>query len=349
MIKKFGKSYGNMWKFKNTLTEDNSALVKHNKKLYDLYNNQPERKFCKICNGTGHRYQFHSHGVLYFCCNQCGHINGMHEDTEEYCRKLYENDDGLFGSQYEDIDTDIYMERMETIYLPKAEFLKETLVSEGGVDVSALKFLDIGAGTGHFVYAMNKLGLDAHGIEVDVHQVRHSQKLLSKDVIQHCPSEKMVDWIRTTKVDVITCIYAFEHITNVTEIFEAIRDNPSIRWIYFSVPMFSFTSMLQCVEPDVYARILHAAHTHIYTEESIAWICEHYGWKPLGEWRFGADAADILRTVEVKLEMQGDQELARVCHERFTGMIDDLQYAMDKKGFCSEIHILVEKKKLEEN
>ena len=135
MIHKFSKSYANMWTFKENLTADNENLVKHNDRLYQIYKEQPERKFCKICHGTEKRWQFHSHGVTYFCCDTCGHINGSHEDTEEYCRMLYENDDGCFGNTYEDSEKARYLQRVETIYLPKVKFMKEVLTNSigGGV------------------------------------------------------------------------------------------------------------------------------------------------------------------------------------------------------------------------
>ncbi len=129
MIHKFSKSYANMWTFKENLTADNENLVKHNDRLYQIYKEQPERKFCKICHGTEKRWQFHSHGVTYFCCDTCGHINGSHEDTEEYCRMLYENDDGCFGNTYEDSEKARYLQRVETIYLPKVKFMKEVLTN----------------------------------------------------------------------------------------------------------------------------------------------------------------------------------------------------------------------------
>ena len=134
MIHKFSKSYANMWALKENLTTENENFIQKNKRLYAIYNEQPERKFCKICHGTNWRYQFHSHGVIYRCCATCGHINGSHEDTVEYCRMLYENEDAVFGGYYEDIDKEKYFSRMEIIYLPKAEFLKEVLTetAKGG-------------------------------------------------------------------------------------------------------------------------------------------------------------------------------------------------------------------------
>lgn len=345
MLQKFSKSYANMWAFKENLTLDNEKMAEHQNHLYEIYKQQPECKFCKICHGTKKRWQFHSHGVLYFCCDTCGHINGNYEDTEEYCRMLYENDDGCFGSTYEDAEKERYFQRVKTIYLPKAQFMKEAFAKGGGgIEISRLKFLDIGAGTGHFVLAMQQEGLNAWGIDVDIHQVRHAQNILSPGLLEHCPSENLLEYISSTSADVITCIYAFEHITNVVEIFDAIQRNSKIRWLYFSVPMFSLASVIDSINSnDIYARILHSAHTHIYSDESIKWICNKYNWKVLGDWRFGADAADLLRTIMITAESNGDKEFAKVCRDKFVEMMDDLQHVIDKNYFCSDIHILVEK------
>ena len=213
----------------------------------------------------------------------------------------------------------------------------------GGINYSALKFLDIGAGTGHFAFAMHNEGLNALGVEVDVHQVRYAQNILPEGLLVHCPSEKILNYIEKSDASVLTCIYAFEHITNVVEVFDAIQRNSNIRWIYFSVPMFSLASIIDTINPEIYARTLHAAHTHIYTEESISWLCKKYNWKPLGEWRFGADAADLLRNIMVTAENKGDEEFAKVCRDRFVPMMDNLQHVIDKNYFCSDIHILLEK------
>ena len=192
--------------------------------------------------------------------------------------------------------------------------------------------------------AMHEEGLDAIGVDVDVHQARHAQSIIPKHLLEHCPSEKLLDYIKTSSANVLTCIYAFEHIVNVVDVFDAIQQNPNIRWVYFSVPMFSLSSVLDSVMPEnVYARVLGAAHTHIYSDESINWICNKYSWNKIGVWKFGADAADILRNIMVVAESKGDTEFAKVCRDKFVPMIDDLQHVIDKNNFCSDIHILVEK------
>lgn len=38
MLKKYSKSYGNMWAFKDALTSDNNQLLQNQKRIMDLYN-----------------------------------------------------------------------------------------------------------------------------------------------------------------------------------------------------------------------------------------------------------------------------------------------------------------------
>lgn len=343
MITKYSKSYNNMWKFKDSLTSDNRKLLEVNNRITDVYNAQPVRRRCKICGADKHRYDFHARRTKYWCCDNCGHINGWYEDTEEFCKIMYESDDGIFGGYYEDTDIDYYMDRMRTIYAPKADFMIES-IEQSGENPAELKYADIGAGSGHFVTSLQEKNYNAIGIEVDKHQVRHVNNMLDREVLVHCKSEDVLTMIGETNVDVVTCIYGFEHIINVVDVFEAINRNPHIKWIYFSVPMLSVSSLLDSVNPDVYWRVLHAAHTHIYSTESIEWLCDNYKWEKKAEWVFGSDVADLLRNIMVKATENGDVEYATAIKDMFAPMIDDLQGVIDKHRMCSDIHLLVKKK-----
>ena len=195
IFKKYGKTYSNMWKFKDRLTLDNESRLLQNQNVLELYKKQPVRKFCKICGGEVHRWEFYSHGVKYYCCDKCGHINGEFMDTEEFTKALYESDVIGYGDDYRTPDRQEYMERVDTIYLPKAEFLRDTI---GGVDnPQNMKVVDIGAGAGHYVAAMQKQGFSAVGIEVDHHQVEFASRILPPGSMIFCPSADICEYIRT--------------------------------------------------------------------------------------------------------------------------------------------------------
>lgn len=213
-----------------------------------------------------------------------------------------------------------------------------------GTNDYGLKYVDVSAGSGQFVYSLIEKGYDAVGIEVDVHQVNHVNDLLQRTILLHRKSEDIVETIRDIDCDVMSCIYGFEHIVNVGDVLSAINDNSKVQWVYFAVPTLSVCSMLDSVNPDVYWRVLHAAHTHVYSNESVEWLCNQYDWEKVAEWRFGSDAADLLRNIMVKAEANGDIEYAEECKRQFIPLIDDLQLIIDKHKLCSDTHVLCRKR-----
>src|SRR5262245_8181593 len=92
-------------------------------------------------------------GIDYFICNTCGHLNGGHIDTDEFCRVIYVKDDGsAYAEDYRPIDQAAYQSRLWDIYIPKAEFLRDALSSDG-VSIDKLRAVDIGAGSGYMIAA----------------------------------------------------------------------------------------------------------------------------------------------------------------------------------------------------
>ena len=341
MYIKYGKSYADMWQFKESLRCENVKSLKRYQKIVQTYRAQPVRNFCKMCGGGRHRYEFVSHGVTYYCCDTCGHINGSFEDTVEFTKKLYESNGTDYGDDYKDVDLSKFNSRVKVIYQPKAEFLKNALQQEK-VN-SNIKFTDVGAGCGHFVAALQNLGLSAIGVEVDDSQVAYASKILPEGSMTHCASEDVVDFLRNVKTDCVTFIYCLEHVQNLSEILAAVRENPCISYMYFSVPMLSYSVILESISDEVYPRVLGAEHTHIFTDESIAYLCTEYQFEKIAEWRFGADVADLLRTMMVKLESRDNGTLAHILKRKLLPVMDELQYVIDKSEFCSDTHVLLRK------
>ena len=59
-----------------------------------------------------------------------------------------------------------YLNRVKHIYKPKAEFLKNSLKKIN--NINSYSILDVGCGSGYFVYALTKIGFN----NVKVHQTR---------------------------------------------------------------------------------------------------------------------------------------------------------------------------------
>lgn len=62
MMKKYGRSYGDITSIKTNFTVDNDILLKENNRIRDLYSNQPKRTNGKV-GGKDHKV-FKSHGIL---------------------------------------------------------------------------------------------------------------------------------------------------------------------------------------------------------------------------------------------------------------------------------------------
>jgi hypothetical protein len=73
----------------NFLTENDSFLgmaIAQNA----LYSKQIKREKCKICcSGLGNSVDFVSHGASYVFCQDCNHLNGCFEDTNEFANNIY--------------------------------------------------------------------------------------------------------------------------------------------------------------------------------------------------------------------------------------------------------------------
>ena len=91
-------------------------------------------------------------------------------------------------------------------------------------------------------------------------------------------------------------IGVLEHLQEPREVLHAICSNPTIRYIYISVPMFSLSVYLKAVSPEVFHRQLGAGHTHLYTDSSLDWMCKEFGLERVGGWWFGTDIVDCSDT-----------------------------------------------------
>lgn len=342
MIEKYGKSFEDIAKLKDDFILSNDSLLEGNNYIREIYSKQPLRAKCKLC-GTKIAYKktFHSHGIDYYICENCGHVNGKYLETIDFTSQIYESSE--YGDNYRENEKDIYNKRTEKIYIPKVDFLLEVLKNKG-IKIEETEFLDVGAGSGYFVGALIERGLNnSCGIEVSPSQVEYGNRMLEQKCLNCVRQEQVCDAILHSSAQVISFIGVLEHVINLDEILEVVNKNSNIKYIYFSVPMFSYSVFVEALFPDVFNRLLGGAHTHVFTDDSLQYLYEKMGWKKLGEWRFGTDAMDIMRTACVKLEKDGNMYLSSKLKDNFSEILDKIQVVIDKSKFCSEIHVVIEK------
>ena len=93
MINKYGKPSGPLLKLKQNFIDDNHLLLEQEREIYDIYTQQPIRSKCKNCDHVLEAQSFVKQTVAYLICNRFGHLNGLHQDSGEFCKAVYTDDD----------------------------------------------------------------------------------------------------------------------------------------------------------------------------------------------------------------------------------------------------------------
>lgn len=171
-MKCYGKESGPLLKLKKEFFDKNDQILREHLEINRVYAKQPKRKKCKNCDGELGGADFKKLNVEYSFCLQCGHLNGLFEDTKEFCAAVYTEDQGKsYGQQYSAKDKRDYWQRVSDIYQPKAAFLKKALIEQKEA-TRKLRYIDLGAGSGYFVQALRSEGMvRAKGFEVSEFQV----------------------------------------------------------------------------------------------------------------------------------------------------------------------------------
>ena len=144
-MKKFSKSLGDIASIKQSFTDDNDDLLANANKIRNSYVKQLLRCECKTCQSPVDREaaDFVNHGVEYVICENCGHLNGIYDDSEDFCNQLYASDGGANYSRNYLKD---FSSRVENIYLPKIDFLCSCLQEEQDISIKDLTISDFGCG-----------------------------------------------------------------------------------------------------------------------------------------------------------------------------------------------------------
>lgn len=325
---------------KQEFFDENDELLSSALRKNKLYLAQPPRDKCKICQGMlGEAIDLKQHGVNYSFCSNCDHLNGRFDDTEQFTKLIYASEDGKdYAAAYIDQN---FKKRVEDIYLPKVEFLQDQL------EIKRPKLLDVGCGGGYFVYACRQRGIDARGIDVSRTMIDFGNMNISErmDVspLMLVDEDSFYDQVRNTEASVVSTIGVIEHLRQPQRFFDAFKQSKA-QYLYYSVPMYSASVVIENVFGDIFPRQLSGGHTHLFTEKSIEELNRQLNGQPKAEWRFGVDIMDFYRSVMIRLQ-GGDasEKMIKRFGAEFAPHIDALQSVLDQSHFCSEIHSIVKK------
>lgn len=346
-IEQHGKFSASLLIQKESFFSENDKHVEKQRKIADIYVRQPRRSNCKNCNGPlSLDYDFIKDMIEYKICNNCSHLNGANEDTNEFCEAIYTKDSGeSYAESYDEESIEDYNRRVSSIYIPKADFLYTALINNGE-HPNKLKYLDFGAGSGYFTAALKKIGLtNVFGSEVSKCQVEFGNRMNNSNALSVHEISNTNKVLQNTDADVVSMIGVLEHLQNNREVLNCIKINPNVSYLYISVPLFSLSVYLEMSFPNVFHRQLHGGHTHLYTEKSLNYMCDEFGFDIIAQWWFGTDIVDLYRDISVILENNhASNELKNSFKEMIIPVIDSMQLQLDRKHLSSEVHLLLKKK-----
>ena len=182
---RYGKSSTSLLIQKTSFFEEDELHVKKQRKVAGIYVREQKRERCKMCDAKFRAGpDFVKDGIGYIVCDVCHHLNGIYEDTDEFCQALYTADSGEeYAETYQVENKDWYEYRVASIYLPKAEFFYTSLL-DSNIDPHGLSYMDFGAGSGFMVSALKKLGLrSVTGCEVSKSQVKMGNEMLGENCL----------------------------------------------------------------------------------------------------------------------------------------------------------------------
>ena len=339
--KKYSKPFGDLNTLKTSFFDNNDGMLDMADGMADVLLMQPKRTVCKICGAKLGKPLYSSHRIGYIECPECGHLNSECEDTDDFASKVYVEDD--YSKNYSAADKESYIRRRDMIYIPKAEYLRDCLKHEG-IMPEDVTILDIGAGCGYFVSAVRQLGMTATGIDVSDSEVEYGNAMTDEPWLTHVGLTDSIDYIRKSSANVLTAIGVLEHLVHLDENIDAIRYNTNIKYLFASVPMFSFSSCFEVAFANGYNRHTGGTHTHLFTNESVARMADRMGFEVAYEWRFGSDINDLYRFLMVSMQKNNNEEFSRYFSDRFVPLMDDLQQILDKSDFSSELHFILRRK-----
>lgn len=337
MNRKYSKSSDFYLSTLNSYFKENDKFLYESMHQNQLYAMQPKRLDCKLCSSKlPTNIDFHSHGVGYIFCEECSHLNGAFQDTKEFTDKLYVSDS---GTEYSECYIDEnFTNRVSVIYSPKVDFLKKN------IPLDQFKILDVGCGCGYFVLAAQLEKLEATGLDVSQSMIDfgnlHISHLTGSNPLSFVSETDFYDSVIHSDANVISAIGVIEHLREPHKFFDAFRKSSS-QYLYYSVPMFSFSAVLENISHNVFPRQLSGGHTHLFTEQSILKMNEIIRIESIAEWRFGSDAMDLYRHMLINLQKNNaSPKVIDYFINGFGNKIDEIQASLDKNYFCSEIHTL---------
>ena len=335
MMKKkifFSKKISDISQIKESFFTQNNRYLNQIIKINKLYKKEKKRKNCKNCNIALKKKSFTSFSIDYYICARCNHLNGGYEESSFFLHKIYSVNE---GKQYAQNYLQDYKERIKKIYQPKANFYNKILGNNS--------FVELGAGNGSFLKACEKIQISGIGYETNKTLVDFGQKNLKKNKLCFSEINDIKKNLINSNAKSLVLIGVIEHLKNPNDIFKIFKKS-KFQYLFFSLPLFSFSAILENIFAEIYPRQLGGAHTHLYTKDSINYFIKKNRFTILAEWWFGQDFLDLKRSLlNSIIKKNNNKKVAKYLDVFFGDYIDDFQKILDKNFVSSEVHMIIKK------
>ena len=138
--------------------------------------------------------------------------------------------------------------------------------------------------------------IKAEGYDVNPSMVKLGSKMLKKNKINHFKIDEIYEMVLNCDKDILTLIGVIEHLEFPNLIFKNFKKSKA-KYMFIAVPTVSLSVFLENSFQNTFPRVLGGVHNNLYSEKSLNFITKKYKLKIIGEWWFGTDIMDLMRTV----------------------------------------------------
>ena len=310
--------------------EEQLASIRSSRKALYAAAEVEEVSACPLCGALSSTGEpaLTIYGARYQRCAACTHHFVVRRPTKAALERFYAKD-AHYAATYADKKT--LETRVRQVAEPKARWVIEEFERLHGRKPRSI--LDVGAGSGHFVFACRQLGLEAEGLELSESGRAFCQANFGIELGAQDFTDKPEVF---AGVDVVTFWGVIEHVPEPMAVLRAARralSGPETM-VVAAVPRWDALSTgVQSQFPETVARHLDPlGHINCFTDESLATAFETAGFAPAAAWYFGMDAYELVMQLSYLLKKGDDSPLAAL--GRF---IPALQSVVDQGQLSDEI------------
>lgn len=297
--------------------------------------NEKQNYDCRICHSKNLSKFTNVRGYEYVKCTDCESIVLLNTPN---VKRLYEKEGTTASTIY--LDDEVFQRRVETIALPKIEFVVQKLNRR-----SHHVWCDIGCGVGELLAGLKQKynnEIEGIGIEIDPAEIRFGQdrglKIVQGFIDPDNTPNEIIEIIRSA--DVVSMLNVLEHIEKPDDVINFYkRHMKSGAYLVIEVPRHpSLASFVNLTSADLtYRHIVPPVHLQVFSEISIEKMAGKE-FKLVGTWGFGQGFTDILTSMMLLGNITQTD-----LYENLMDISNDVQKVIDEKGFSDQMIYVLEK------